>query len=165
MGFVPFFYLCVGVQVAGKASQLQSMLEPTVVALGYELWGLELVSQGRNTVLRIYIDKPDGINVDDCAQVSRHVSGVLDVEDPIAEHYTLEVSSPGMDRPLFTLEQFQRYVGEKVAVRLRVPFEGRRKFSGRLVAVEGDELVVQVDEDEYLLPVELVDKANIVPTF
>lgn len=164
MGRVPFFRFCVVVQVS-KAAQLQEMLTPTVEALGFELWGLELLSQGRHSLLRLYIDKPDGVNVDDCAQVSRHVSGVLDVEDPIAENYTLEVSSPGMDRPLFTLEQFKRFVGENVSVRLRVPFEGRRKYSGRLIAVEGDEVVVQVGEDEFLLPIELVDKANVVPTF
>lgn len=151
--------------MSGKASRLQDMLAPTVTALGYELWGLELVSQGRHSVLRLYIDAPEGVNVDDCARVSRQVSAVLDVEDPLADQYTLEVSSPGMDRPLYTLEQFQRYVGEQVNVRLRVSFEGRRRFNGRLVGVEGDDVVVQVEDHEYLLPIDMIDKANLVPRF
>lgn len=148
-----------------KDQQLNAMLAPTVVALGYEFWGLEYFTHGSQSVLRVFIDKADGINVDDCALVSRQLSAVLDVEDPIAGEYTLEVSSPGMDRPLFTLEQFARYIGEQVRVRLRMPFEGRRNFSGRLVGVEDEDIVVAVDEHEYLLPADMIDKAHIVPRF
>ena len=89
----------------------------------------------------------------------------MDVEDPIAGEYTLEVSSPGMDRPLYTLEHFSRFAGEMVAIRLRSAFEGRRKFSGLLRGVEGDDVLVVVDEHEYLLPIEMIDKANIIPRF
>ena len=148
-----------------KEQQLQAVVVPVVTALGYELWGLEYHTHARQTVLRVFIDRTEGINVDDCALVSRQLSAVLDVEDPIAVEYTLEVSSPGMDRPLFTLEQFVRYVGEQVKVRLRTPFEGRRNFVGRLQAVEGDEIVIADDEHEYLLPIEMIDKAHIVPQF
>lgn len=148
-----------------KDQQLQALLAPTVVALGYEFWGVEFFTHGSQVMLRVFIDKADGINVDDCALVSRQLSAVLDVEDPIASEYTLEVSSPGMDRPLFTLEQFGRYVGEQVRIRLRMPFDGRRNFSGRLVGVEEEDVVVAVDDHEYLLPVEMIDKANVVPTF
>ena len=116
-------------------------------------------------MLRVFIESPNGIGVEDCATVSRQVSAVLDVEDPIPVEYTLEVSSPGMDRPLFTLAQYERYRGELIKLRLRAPFEGRRNFSGELRAIEGDEIVVVVDEHEYLLPIELIDKANIVPRF
>ncbi|MFB9886638.1 ribosome maturation factor RimP [Balneatrix alpica] len=149
-----------------KELALIKMLEPVVTGLGFVLWGLEFLNQGRNSVLRIYIDKPDvGINVDDCASVSRQASAILDVEDPIAGEYVLEVSSPGMDRPLFNLEQFQGYIGSLVKLRLRMPFEGRRKFVGRLNGIENDEIVLQVESTEYLLPYELIEKANVVPEF
>lgn len=145
-----------------NVQQVHQLIEPAVTALGYELWGVELVSQGRHSTLRVYIESPDGISVDDCATVSHQVSGVLDVEDPIQSRYTLEVSSPGMDRPLFTLEQYRQYVGASIKLRLRVPFEGRRNFSGILTAVEGDDIVLHVDDEEYVLPMESIDKANIV---
>ena len=141
------------------------MLEPVVAALGYSLWGLEVIASGRHSTLRIYIDSDDGILVDDCEKVSRQVSSVLDVEDPIQGEYTLEVSSPGMDRPLYALEQFACYVGHEINVRLRVPYEGRRRYKGRLVGVEGDEVVMQVDDHQFLFPVETIDKANVVPHF
>jgi ribosome maturation factor RimP len=153
-----------GVNVA-KVETLRELIEPTVEALGYQLWGLEYQGQGRYSILRLFIDKEDGVNVDDCAAVSHHVSGVLDVEDPIDGEYTLEVSSPGMDRPLFSLEQYQAYIGQVVSLRLRVPFEGRRKFKGKINAVEGDDIVIQVDDHEYLLPITLIEKANVVPAF
>ncbi len=148
-----------------KVDVLHDLIEPTVTALGYELWGVDYQGQGKFSMLRVYIDSPNGITVDDCASVSHHVSGVLDVEDPIDGEYTLEVSSPGMDRPLYTLEQYQAYVGQLVNLRLRVPFEGRRKFKGVINAVEGDEIVIYVDDHEYLLPISTIEKANIVPTF
>jgi ribosome maturation factor RimP len=148
-----------------KADVLRDMIEPTISALGYELWGIDYQGQGKFSMLRVYIDSPNGITVDDCASVSHHVSGVLDVEDPIEGEYTLEVSSPGMDRPLYSLEHYLAYVGEVINLRLRVPFEGRRKFKGVLRAVEGDEIVILVDDHEYLLPISTIEKANIVPTF
>jgi ribosome maturation factor RimP len=148
-----------------KEQQLQAMLAPAVTALGYELWGLEYLTHGRQAVLRVFIDSPNGIGVEDCAAVSRQISAVLDVEDPIPVEYTLEVSSPGMDRPLFTLDQYVRHIGEHVKIRLRAPFEGRRNFSGQMTGVENEEIVVVVEEHEYLLPLELIDKANIIPQF
>lgn len=153
--------------MATVQERLHNLIAPIVEALECELWGLEYLTQGRQAMLRIYIEKAteEGVGVGDCEKVSRQVSSVLDVEDPIASHYTLEVSSPGMDRPLFTLEQYQRSVGEKVSVKLSRKFEERKKFAGTLVAVEGDEIVLRVDEEEYLLPIELIDRANIVPTF
>ncbi|MDF3935059.1 ribosome maturation factor RimP [Pseudomonas citronellolis] len=151
--------------MSSKLEQLQALLAPVVEALGYECWGLEFLSQGRHSLLRVYIDKAEGILIEDCEAVSRQVSGVLDVEDPISGEYTLEVSSPGMDRPLFTLEQFARYVGEQVKIKLRVPFERRRNFQGILRAVEEQDVVVLVDDHEYLLPIDSIDKANIIPRF
>ncbi|MGB0467394.1 MAG: ribosome maturation factor RimP [Pontibacterium sp.] len=151
--------------MSAKLKQLQDLIEPGVVALGFELWGMEYLSQGRQSTLRIYIDSPEGVDVDGCAKVSHQVSGVLDVEDPITGHYTLEVSSPGMDRPLFTLEQFAAYAGNQVQVRLRIAFDGRRKFKGLLNGVEGDDVLVVVDNEEYLLPIEYIDRANVIPQF
>jgi ribosome maturation factor RimP len=144
---------------------LQELIEPSVVALGYQLWGIEMISQGRHSMLRIYIDAEQGIGVEDCASVSRQVSGILDVEDPISGEYTLEVSSPGMDRPLFTLEQYQAFVGHVVQLKLRMPFEGRRRFKGILSGIEDEDIVLVVDQEEYLLPIDHIEKANIVPQF
>lgn len=126
---------------------------------------VEFISQGRHSVLRVYIDRPEGILIDDCEAVSRQVSGILDVEDPISGEYTLEVSSPGMDRPLFTLEQFAKHAGEQVKIRLRSPYEGRRNYQGILRGVEEQDVVVLVDDHEYLLPIDSIDKANIIPRF
>ena len=149
--------------MASKEQKMQILLEPTVEALGFELWGIEHISQGRHSVLRVYIDSENGIGVEDCASVSQQVSAILDVEDPIAGEYTLEVSSPGMDRLLFKLEQFAGYVGEQIELRLRTPFEGRRKFKGVLKGIEGEDVVVHVDDHEYLLPYSAIDKARVEP--
>jgi ribosome maturation factor RimP len=149
--------------LAAKEQQIQALLQPTVEALGFAIWGLEYLSQGRNTLLRLYIDGENGVTVDDCARVSRQVSSILDVEDPIRGEYTLEVSSPGMDRLLFQWEQYPEYVGEWIEVRLRVPFDGRRKFKGTLKGIEGEDIVIQVDDEEYLLPHSSIDRAQVKP--
>jgi len=151
--------------VSSKLEQLQALLAPVVEALGYQCWGVEFISQGKHSLLRVYIDHADGILIEDCEKVSRQVSAVLDVEDPVSGEYTLEVSSPGMDRPLFTLEQFAAHAGEQVKIRLRSPYEGRRNFQGLLRGVEDQDIVVQVDQHEYLLPIDSIDKANIIPRF
>ena len=149
--------------MASKERQLSDMLKPTIEALGFELWGLEYLSQGRHSLLRIYIESEAGITVDDCAAVSAQVGSVLDVEDPISGDYTLEVSSPGVDRLLFRLEQFPEYAGELVELRLRSAFEGRRKFKGLLQGIEGEDVVIRVDDHEYLLPHSAIEKARVQP--
>ena len=141
------------------------MLSPTVESLGCSIWGVEFLTQGKHTKLRLYIDRDGGVTVDDCASVSRHVSDILDVEELISGGYTLEVSSPGMDRILFKESQFADSVGEQVDVRLNFPFEGRRKFIGMLAGVQDSMAVVQIDEDEYLLPLENIQRARVVPVF
>ena len=146
--------------MSAKLSVLQELIEPSVVALGYQLWGIEMISQGRHSMLRIYIDAEEGIGVEDCASVSRQVSGILDVEDPISGHYNLEVSSP-----LFTLEQYKAFVGHVVQLKLRMPFDGRRRFKGVLSGIEDEDIVLVVDQEEYLLPIDHIEKANIVPQF
>jgi ribosome maturation factor RimP len=158
-----FFVLGEKSPVASKEQQLRDLLEPTVEALGFELWGLEYLSQGRHSVLRVYIEGEEGITVDDCAVVSEQLSSVLDVEDPISGEYTLEVSSPGVDRLLFRLEQFPGYTGELVELRLRSAFEGRRKFKGVLQGIEGEDVVIRVDDHEYLLPHSAIERARVQP--
>jgi len=149
--------------MATKDQQITDLLRATVDALGFELWGVEYLSQGRHSILRVYIDAENGITVEDCARVSEQVGSVLDVEDPITGEYTLEVSSPGMDRLLFRLDQYPGFVGETVELRLRSPFEGRRKFKGVLTGIEGEDVVIRVDDHEYLLPHSAIDKARIQP--
>ena len=152
--------------MSGKLKQLEDILRPVVEGLGYEFWGIEFRSKGYQSMLRVFIDHAEnGIGIDDCEKVSRQISGVMDVEDPIKTEYTLEVSSPGMDRPLFRLEHYQAFVGYQVQIRLRMAFEGRRKFQGLIKGVEGDDVVVVVDDHEYLLPFDSIEKAQIVPVF
>ncbi len=144
-------------------SRLRELLEAAVSALGYELVGVELHSQSRHSLLRVYIDRAEGISVDDCERVSHQVSGVLDVEDPIRGSYTLEVSSPGLDRPLFTAEQFQRFAGHRVRIRLRIPLEGRRKFTGILRGMIDEDVLIDEDGQEWRLPAERIERARLVP--
>ena len=145
---------------------IADLIRPTVEALDVDLWGVEHLIQGKYSVVRVFIDKADdGIGIEDCERVSRQISGIFDVEDPIPGEYTLEVSSPGMDRPLFTIEQFAKYAGEQVKIKLRSPFEGRRNFQGLLRGVEEQDVVVQVEDHEFLLPIDMIDKANIIPSF
>ena len=151
--------------MASKQEILHNMIAPIVASLGCELWGLEYLTQGRYTTLRIFIDAPAGVSLEDCEKVSRQVSSVMDVEDPIDGEYTLEVSSPGMDRPLYSVADYARYVGETVNVRLRMARDGRRRFKGKIVKVENDDVLIEVEGKEILMPVDAIDKANIVPNF
>ena len=147
-----------------KLDQLTELMQPVVESMGFVFWGIEYI-QGKEVTVRLYIDHADGINVDHCAEVSRQISAVMDVEDPISSVYTLEVSSPGVDRMLFSLEQFTALRGHQISIRLKVPFEGRRKFKGILNGTEGDEVLLIEGEKEFILPFELIDRAQIVPVF
>jgi ribosome maturation factor RimP len=148
--------------MATREETIRKIVEPVVAALGLQLWGIEYHGQGRHTLLRVYLDKEGGINIEDCAEASRHISSILDVEDPISSEYTLEVSSPGLDRTLFTLEQMKQYLGATIKLRLTENFEGRRNFSGILKDVVNDELVLVADDNQLVFPFELVEKANVV---
>jgi ribosome maturation factor RimP len=143
--------------------KLRQILKVMVESMGYELVGVEFHSHGANALLRLYIDKESGINVDDCQRVSGQVSSMLDVEDPIPGHYTLEVSSPGLDRPLFEPEHFTRFVGYEIHVQLTEPRNGRRKFTGRLLSRHGDDIVLEVNGEELLIPLGHIKKARLVP--
>jgi len=142
------------------------MLEPGIRSLGYELVGVEYQSGGKGGgLLRVYIDSADGISADDCQKVSYQVSGVLDVEDPIPGHYTLEISSPGLDRLLFRPEDFERFAGQQVKLRTASPVDGRRNFKGRLVGMRDGQVVIEQDDVEVSLAYEQVDQARLVPEY
>jgi ribosome maturation factor RimP len=143
--------------------ELANFLEPAVERLGYELVDLEVRLGGKGGLVRLYIDKPDGIDLDDCEKVSLAVSAVLDVEDPVPGNYNLEVSSPGLDRKLTKIEHFQRFEGETVKVQLRFPIEGRRRFRGTLLSSDDENIVVEVDGESFSLPLKTIDTARLVP--
>ena len=140
---------------------IEQLMRPSIQDLGIELWGVEYQKQGRSGLLRIYIDKPEGVVLEDCERVSRQVSALLDVHDPIPGQYQLEISSPGMPRPLFYPQQYARYVGEKVEVRLNVPMNSRRKIAGVIKAVEADALVLMEEENEHTLLFSNILKAHL----
>ncbi|MDX1429891.1 MAG: ribosome maturation factor RimP [Rhodothermales bacterium] len=144
---------------------LTDLLQPLVEELGYEFVGLEHSSNPKNAVLRIYIDSVDGVDIDDCSRVSHEVAGLLDVEDPIPGHYNLEISSPGLDRPLFTLEQCARFAGSEAKVTLYAPQDGRRKIKGRILGVDEGRLRMAVDDEELSLEFNNIAKANLVPDY
>jgi len=143
--------------------RLQRLLEPVVKMLGYELVGIEYFPTGHHYILRVYIDKEAGVTLDDCEIVSHQVSALLDVEDPIRGQYTLEVSSPGLDRPLFTAEHFRRFSGKQVKLRLSTPLNGRRNYTGRLQGLDDGKVMLEVDGARVDLPLEDIEKARLVP--
>jgi ribosome maturation factor RimP len=147
-----------------KAEEISAMLAPTVAALGLELLGVELASSGNDALLRLYIDAPGRhVDIDDCERASREVSALLDVEDPIASQYTLEVSSPGIDRPLFTPSQFGRWIGEEVKLTLRLAQDGRRRFTARILGVEGDDILLAHSAGDMRVAHANIEKARLVP--
>jgi ribosome maturation factor RimP len=132
--------------------ELEQLLAPTINDMGYELWGCEYLPQGKHSLLRIYIDKEDGIGIEDCQNVSHQVSALLDVEDPVPGNYSLEVSSPGIPRPLFSSWQYQRYIGELVQVKTYKPVSAKRKLQGTIVSVSESSVVLNINgEDNELL--------------
>jgi ribosome maturation factor RimP len=147
---------------------LMRLLEPPIEALGYELVEIEYAREGRGGILRIFIDRrkedsEDSVSVDDCARVSHEVSQVLETQDPIKGHYTLEVSSPGFDRILRTRAHFERFAGERIFAELKLPLEGRRRFVGVLKSVSDDTIVVEVDGKAHSLPLDRIQKARLRP--
>ena len=164
--------------MARQASvSLRKLIEPAIAALGYELVGTEYLPQGKHSLLRVYIDCPDGIKVEDCERVSHQVSGLLDVEDSIQGQYTLEVSSPGLDRPLFTIEHFDRFVGQQIKVRLKLPLigqeNGQRNFTGKLLGTRDGVVLMQAETtgksgeavQEFAFPLDKIEAARLVPVF
>lgn len=149
--------------MSARVEDLQELLAPVVAALGYELWGVELVTRPRSSLLRLYIDSEAGITVDDCAAVSRQAASTLDVSDPIKGAYTLEVSSPGWDRPLFWPSQYARYVGSRVKVRLAHAVDGQRNPNGVLLAADEAGIEMEIAAGARLkLPWGAIRRANLV---
>ncbi len=162
--------------MADKATDIAKLLSPTVQALGLELLGIEYLPSPGGALLRLYIDTtaedaaadpPRMVGIEDCETVSREVSALLDVEDPISGHYTLEVSSPGVDRPLFTPAQFARFVGEQVKVGLKLPQDGRRRLQGRIATVEGERIEFEIDAQpasvRIVVAFDNIEKARLIP--
>ncbi|WP_110019665.1 ribosome maturation factor RimP [Plasticicumulans acidivorans] len=145
--------------------QLRELLGPSIEKLGYELVGIEFHPNSYNALLRIYIDSKNGICVDDCQQVSQQVSGLLDVSDPIPGHYTLEVSSPGLDRPLFTAAHFERFKGRQAKIQLGLALDGRRRFSGMIKEVHDGEIIFQCDGVDLTIAIDRIETARLVPEY
>lgn len=149
-----------------KTSQLTELLTPVIEALGLGCLGVEYAQGVRGSLLRVYIDAPGGsVAIEDCERVSREISAALDVNDPISERYTLEVSSPGFDRPLFNLAQFGQFLGERAKLSVNLPVNGRRRFQGTIVRVEADAVVVDQDGVEVLIGEDNIDRARLAPVF
>ena len=147
-------------------AKLEKLVRGAVESLGYELVGVEMVGgMDSGLLLRVYIDQEQGITLDDCGAVSHQVSGVLDVEDPIPGHYDLEVSSPGLDRPLFEKAHFDRFKGQKAKLKLNAKLEGRRKLVGTLEGTDDDAVLIELDGELYRVPLHLVETARLVPEF
>jgi len=156
------FFICAG---GGMRDQLTELLEPVVKGLGFELWELEYAARRGNGFLRLYIDAEQGVELEDCATVSRAVSAVLDERDPIPVEYTLEVSSPGLDRVLRTPAHFARYIGERAQVEMVLPVNGRRKFLGKLLSVNERELSLEQDGVPVTLLLDGISKARLAPVY
>ncbi len=146
-----------------REERLCRLLEPAIEVFGLELLGVQLLAQGDHSKLRVYIDSEEGITVDDCARVSHQVSGVLDVEDPIPGHYTLEVSSPGLDRLLFRHAHYERHKGSRISVKLQAPMEGRRSFKGKLLGMQASKVRLMEDDVEWLIPLDSIGTARLIP--
>ena len=150
-------------QAPGPARPLLDIAIPVIEDLGYELLRVRMTGDNANTVLQVMAVEENGtMTVEGCEKISRSLSAVLDVEDPITVAYTLEVSSPGIERPLMKLEHYQLYIGKEVKIRLTWSVNDRKNFLGTLVRVEGDEIVIAVDGEEFSFPVNAVKRANLV---
>ena len=144
---------------------LLDLFESEIATMGCELLGIELTQNGNGRILRVYIEKKGGIDVDDCVAVSHQLTGVLEVEDPISGQYNLEVSSPGLDRPLFTLEHYKQFVGEIIKIKLFEKYNGRKNFIGVLNTVHDEEVVIGCEDERYSVPLRLIERARLVPQF
>ncbi len=142
---------------------LTVLFEPVVESMGYELVGVEFTGGINHGTLRVYIDREDGVSLDDCASISHQISGILDVEEPIQQGYDLEVSSPGLDRPLFKLIDFERFSGQLAKIKMSVAVDGRRNFKGVLQGIADSRLIeIEVDGEIYQLPLVDIGKANLI---
>ena len=145
--------------------KLNELLQPLVEDLGYEFVGLEYNSNPKHAMLRIYIDHENGVGIEDCETVSRETAALLDVKDPIRSHYNLEVSSPGLDRPLFIPAHYREFIGKPVQINLFAPMDGRRKFSGPILGADEHAVTIEQDGSEIALEIDNIVKARLVPDY
>ncbi|KAA0446048.1 MAG: ribosome maturation factor RimP [Candidatus Thioglobus sp.] len=150
--------------MAKISDKIENLIRPVIEDMDYELLGIEYVASGKHSVLRIYIDSDKGIGVDDCERVSRQLSSILDVEEPITMAYNLEVSSPGVERPLFHLQHYRRFLGNEIKLRLLRPVDGQRKYSGTIgsVSEQDNSIELMSATGKHRLPIDLIDKANLI---
>ena len=153
-----------------EQTHLWELFEPVVAGMGFDLIEIEHFPNPKHGVLRLYIDKPEGsdsaaVVIEDCSAVSRQISALIDVEDPIRGQFNLEVSSPGLDRPLRRLKDFQRFTGSLVKLKTVMPLQGQRNFSGRLREASEEVVVLETDAEEISLPMSAIEKARIVPEY
>ncbi|MCG6936919.1 MAG: ribosome maturation factor RimP [Gammaproteobacteria bacterium] len=148
-----------------EQTHLWELFEPVVNGMGYDLIEIEHIPNPKHGILRLYIDKEDGVTIDDCSAVSEQISALIDVEDPVRGHFNLEISSPGLDRPLRRLKDFQRFTGSLVKLKTSMPLEGQRNFKGRLLEANEDVLVIETDTEEISLPMSAIEKARLVPEY
>ncbi len=155
--------------VSPTTEKLTTLLETPIADMGYDLLQVEVVNQGKETVLRLYISAPGGIQLDDCVSVSHHVSAILDVEDPLDKSvsggYLLEVSSPGLDRPLIKPAHFRQFIGDRAKIVTSEYILGRRRFTGQMVAADESGVVLEVDGESYELPYDQIESARLNPLF
>lgn len=145
-----------------KHNALTQMIQPVVTGMGYELVGIDYFIQGKHSLLRVYVDNDHGITVDDCERISRQLNALLDVENPIAHQYTLEVSSPGLNRPLFTLDHFKKQIGKSVAIQTREPIQAQKNFKGTLQEVQADKIILFCENKCIELPLNSIQKAHLI---
>jgi ribosome maturation factor RimP len=151
--------------MSSKQQQLDTLLGPEVESLGFEYVGSQFLQEGRSSLLRILIDTPKGINIDDCSLVTRHINSILDVEDPIKGAYRLEVSSPGLSRPLLKPAHYQRFVNHQVKIRLYVAHDGRRQIIGMLEQANETGITLKVGDEVITLEYSDIEKGNLEPDF
>lgn len=144
------------------SQSLEALCAPVVEGMGFELWGIEFRSSQKHAHVKVFIDHKDGITVDHCSDVSHQISGVLDVEDPISVPYTLEVSSPGLERPLMNIGHFKKYIGQDIKVRLTWAIEGRKNLNGKIEKVVDDNITIMMDGEEFEFPASAVKRANLI---
>ena len=156
MGFMPIF--CLEIML----NRLRELIQPIAEAFQKTLWGIEVLSSGKSSIVRVYIDSSKGVNVEDCADISRQISSLLDVESFLPERYVLEVSSPGLNRKLFEISQYSAYIGEKVRISLKAPFEERKNYSGILTKIEEYDVVIESGDEEFTFPFEVIEKGHLV---
>jgi len=153
--------------MAKITDKIVNLIEPVVTDMGYELVGVEYIASGKHSVLRVYIDSDMGVGINDCEKVSRQISAIFDVEDPITGQYNLEVSSPGIERPLFNISHYQRFLGSEVKLRMVRPINGQRKFRGTIGSVSEVHNTIELltELESVTLEIEMIERANLVANF